>query len=136
MKTLNEIQEEMQANAAIICDLKDRIHKTIKSWATKTLPRESFEELATECIRRKKIYLILQNNCDCLKNHNFGKYIEDPAGRVAELEEKKKGIDKLRDAFYKAKKEKEIDETRNALNKAVDGYNVLTVNGINHEKRA
>ena len=35
-----------------------------------------------------------------------------------------------------AKKKKELDELRNAFNKAVDAYNALTVNGIDHEKRA
>lgn len=35
-----------------------------------------------------------------------------------------------------AEKKKELDEMRAAFNKAVDSYNALTVNGIDHEKRA
>lgn len=35
-----------------------------------------------------------------------------------------------------AEKKKELDEMRAAFNKAVDSYNALAVNGIDHEKRA
>lgn len=35
-----------------------------------------------------------------------------------------------------AAKVAELDEMRAAFNKAVDAYNALTVNGIDHEKRA
>ena len=52
--------------------------------------------------------------------YDYREYIEAPAERVAKLAEKKK----------------ELDEMRAAFNKAVDAYNALTVNGIDHEKRA
>lgn len=57
---------------------------------------------------------------DAFRLYDFGEYIEAPAERVAKLAEKKK----------------ELDEMRAAFNKAVDAYNALTVNGINHEQRA
>ena len=71
-------------------------------------------------------YIIINDNiiqaqpADAFKLYDYSEYIENPAERVAELAEKKK----------------ELDELRNAFNKAVDAYNALTVNGIDHEKRA
>lgn len=64
--------------------------------------------------------IIQAQPADAFKVYDFGEYIEAPAERVAQLAEKKK----------------ELDEMRAAFNKAVDAYNALTVNGIDHEKRA
>lgn len=214
MKTLNEIREERQTNAAKVAELNEKIDKAVNSWRTKDSFPENFETLGAELATAKKIGLILRNNynhrlaadvlpalvemlkkyngkkygektrekmgeefktmtgcglylerytfspkcnsahvyemrdgykrgeeiefgtqpnfiindeniiqaqpADAFKVYDFGEYIEDPAGRVAELEEKKK----------------ELDEMRAAFNKAVAAYNALTVNGIDHEKRA
>lgn len=214
MKTLNEIREERQANAAKVAELNEKIDKAVNSWRTKDPFPEDFETLGAELETAKKIGLILRNNyayrlaadvlpalvevlkkyngkkygektrekmgeefkamtgcglylergtfsrdcnqahiyemrdgykrgeeiefgtqpnfiindeniiqaqpADAFKLYDYREYIEDPAGRVAQLAEKKK----------------ELDELRNAFNKAVDAYNALTVNGIDHEKRA
>lgn len=214
MKTLNEIREERQANAAKVAELNEKIDKAVNSWRTKEPFSDDFTALGAELETAKKIGLILRNNyayrlaaevlpalvavlkkyngkkygektrekmgeefktmtgrglylerytfspkcnsahvyemrdgykqgeeiefgtqpdfiindnniiqaqpADAFKVYDFGEYIEDPAGRVAELEEKKK----------------ELDEMRAAFNKAVAAYNALTVNGIDHEKRA
>lgn len=64
--------------------------------------------------------IIQSQPADAFKVYDYSEYIENPAERVAELAEKKK----------------ELDDMRNAFNKAVDAYNALTVNGIDHEKRA
>lgn len=215
MKTLNEIREERQANAAKVAELNEKIDKAVNSWRTKDPAPEDFETLGAELATAKKIGLILRNNynhrlaadvlpalvevlkkyngkkcgektrekmreefkamtgcglylarvtfsqkcnhakiyemrdgykrgeeiefftainnyiinddniiqaqpADAFKLYDYHEYIENPAERVAELAEKKK----------------ELDEMRNAFNKAVDAYNALTVNGIDHEKRA
>ena len=210
MKTLNEIREERQANAAKIAELNEKTKRAVNSWRTKEPAPEDFATLGAELATAKKIGLILKNNynyrlaadvlpalvevlkkyngektqekrreefkamtgcglylkrftfsqkcnnahiyemrdgykqgeeiefftanayiinddniiqaqpADAFKLYDFGEYIENPAERVAELAEKKK----------------ELDELRNAFNKAVDAYNALTVNGIDHEKRA
>lgn len=54
---------------------------------------------------------------DAFKLYDIHEYIEDPAGRVEELAEKKK----------------ELDELHTAFNKAVDAYNALTVKGMRRE---
>lgn len=215
MKTLNEIREERQANAAKVAELNEKIDKAVNSWRTKDPFPENFETLSAELVTAKKIGLILRNNynhrlaadvlpalvevlkkyngkkygektkekmgeefkamtgcgfwleremfsglcryahiyemrdgyksgeeiefstsmncyiirgantiqeqpADVFRLYDFGEYIEAPAERVAKLAEKKK----------------ELDEMRVAFNKAVDAYNALTVNGIDHEKRA
>lgn len=215
MKTLNEIREERQANAAKVAELNEKIDKAVNSWRTKDPAPEDFETLGAELETAKKIGLILKHNynhrlaadvlpalvevlkkyngkkygektqekmrdefeamtgcglyleraifsqecnhakiyemrdgykrgeeiefctainnyiinddniiqaqpADAFKLYDYSEYIENPAERVAELAEKKK----------------ELDELRNAFNKAVDAYNALTVNGIDHEKRA
>lgn len=215
MKTLNEIREERQANAAKIAELNEKTERAVNRWRTKEPCPEDFATLGAELATAKKIGLILKNNynhrlaadvlpalVEILKKYNgkkygektqekmreefkamtgcglylqrvsfsqkcnhakiyemrdgykrgeeiefctalntyiinddniiqaqpadsFGlydyhEYIENPAERVAELAEKKK----------------ELDELRNAFNKAVDAYNALTVNGIDHEARA
>ena len=84
MKTLNEIREERQANAAKIAELNEKTERAVNSWRTKEPAPEDFATLG------------------------------------AELAEKKK----------------ELDDLRNAFNKAVDAYNALTVNCIDHEKSA
>lgn len=214
MKTLNEIREERQANAAKVAKLNEKIDKAVNSWRTKDPFPENFETLGAELATAKKIGLILKNNynhrlaadvlpalvevlkkyngkkygektkekmgeefkamtgcgiwleryvlsqkcnhahiyemrdgyrhgeeiefftssnniinddniiqaqpADVFRVYDFGEYIEAPAERVEKLAEKKK----------------ELDEMRAAFNKAVDAYNALTVNGIDHEKRA
>lgn len=215
MKTLNEIREERQANAAKIAELEEKTDRAVSSWRTKDPAPEDFATLGTELAAAKKISFILRNNyrarlaadvlpalVEVLKKYNGKKcgektrekireefkaatgcglywgrqiflqkcccitvyemedgyrhgeeiefytpgqnyittdantiqaqpakvfevydiheYIDNPAERVAELAEKKK----------------ELDELRNAFNKAVDAYNALTVNGINHVERA
>lgn len=214
MKTLNEIREERQANAARVAELNKKIDQAVNSWRTKDPFPEDFETLGAELVATKKIGLILKNNyknrlaaevlpalveilkkyngkkygektrekmgeefkamtgcglwlerytfsqkcnnahvyemrdgykhgeevefethpnfiindeniiqaqpADAFKVYDFGEYIEEPAERVAKLAEKKQ----------------ELDEMRAAFNKAVDAYNALTVNGIDHEKRA
>ena len=214
MKTLNEIREERQANAARVAELNEKIDKAVHSWRTKEPFPDDFTALGAELETAKKIGLILKNNynnrlaaevlpalveilkkyngkkygektkekmgeefktmtgcglylerytfspkCnsahvyemrdgykhgeeielftanayiinddniiqaqpeDAFKIYDYREYIENPAERVAELAEKKK----------------ELDELRNAFNKAVDAYNALTVNGIDHENRA
>lgn len=215
MKTLNEIREERQANAARVAELNEKIDRAVNSWRTKEPFPEDFATLGAELATAKKIGLILKNNynhrlaadvlpalvevlkkyngkkygektqekmreefkamtgcgfylerfsfsqkcnnahiyemrdgyklgeeielctaantyiinddniiqaqpADAFKLYDYRKYIGNPAERVAELAEKKK----------------ELDELRNAFNKAVDAYNALTVNGIDHEKRA
>ena len=64
--------------------------------------------------------IIQAQPADAFRPYDFSEYIEAPAERVAQLAEKKK----------------ELDEMRAAFNKEVDAYNALTVNGIDHEKRA
>ena len=214
MKTLNEIREERQTNAAKIAELNEKTERAVNSWRTKEPVPEDFATLGAELATAKKIGLILKNNynyrlaadvlpalveilkkyngkkygektqekmreefkamtgcglylkrftfsqkcsnahiyemrdgykqgeeiefftanayiinddniiqaqpADAFKLYDCREYIENPAERVAELAEKKK----------------ELDELRNAFNKAVDAYNALTVNGIDHEKRA
>lgn len=215
MKTLNEIREERQANAARVAELNEKIDKAVNSWRTKEPFPDDFTALGAELETAKKIGLILRNNyayrlaadvlpalvevlkkyngkkygektkekmgeefkamtgcglylerfsfsqkcnnahiyemrdgykrgeeiefctavntyiinddniiqaqpADAFKLYDYREYIENPAERVAELAEKKK----------------ELDELRNTFNKAVDAYNALTVNGIDHEKRA
>lgn len=214
MKTLNEIREERQLNAAKIAELNEKTERAVNSWRAKEPAPEDFETLGAELATAKKIGLILKNNynyrlaadvlpalVEILKKYNgkkygektrekmgeefkamtgcglylerftfsrdcnhahiyemrdgykqgeeiefftakadiinddniiqaqpadafklcdYREYIENPAERVAELAEKKK----------------ELDDMRNAFNKAVDAYNALTVNGIDHEKRA
>ncbi len=214
MKTLNEIREERQANAARVAELNEKTERAVNSWRKKEPVPEDFATLGAELATAKQIGLILKNNynyrlaadvlpalVEVLKKYNgkkygektqekireefkamtgcglylerytfspkcnsahvyemrdgykrgeeieFGtqpnfiindeniiqaqpaeafrlydyrEYIEDPAGRVAQLAEKKK----------------ELDEMRAAFNKAVDSYNALAVNGIDHEKRA
>lgn len=214
MKTLNEIREERQLNAAKVAELNEKIDKAVHSWRTKEPFPDDFTALGAELETAKKIGLILKNNynnrlaaevlpalVEILKKYNgkkygektrekmgeefktmtgcglylerytfsqkcnnahiyemrdgyrhgeeiafftnsnniisednfiqaqpaeafrlydYSEYIENPAERVAELAEKKK----------------ELDEMRAAFNKAVDAYNALTVNGIDHEKRA
>lgn len=214
MKTLNEIREERQTNAAKIAELNEKTERAVNSWRTKEPFPEDFATLGTELATAKKIGLILKNNynhrlaadvlpalvevlkkyngkkygektrekmgeefkamtgcglylkwmpfsqecnnahiyemrdgykrgeeiefftanayiinddniiqaqpADAFKLYDYSEYIENPAERVAELAEKKK----------------ELGELRNAFNKAVDAYNALTVNGIDHEKRA
>lgn len=214
MKTLNEIREERQANAARVAELNEKTERAVNSWQTKEPFPEDFETLGAELATAKKIGLILKNNynhrlaadvlpalvevlkkyngkkygektqekmreefkamtgcglylarftfsqkcsnahiyemrdgykqgeeielftanayiinddniiqaqpADAFKIYDYSEYIENPAERVAELAEKKK----------------ELDDMRNAFNKAVDAYNALTVNGIDHEKRA
>lgn len=214
MKTLNEIREERQSNAARVAELNEKIDRAVNSWRTKEPFPESFETLGSELATAKKIGAILRNNynfrlaadvlpalveilkryngkkygektkekmgeefkamtgcglwleryvfsqesnhahiyemrdgyrhgeeiefytnsnniisednviqaqpADAFKVYDFGEYIEAPAERVSQLAEKKK----------------ELDEMRAAFNKEVDAYNALTVNGIDHEKRA
>lgn len=215
MKTLNEIKEERQANAARVAELNEKTERAVNSWRTKEPAPEDFATLGAELATAKKIGLILKNNynhrlaadvlpalvevlkkyngkkygektqekmreefkamtgcglylerfifsqkcnhakiyemrdgykrgeeiefctavntyiinddniiqaqpADAFKLYDYREYIENPAERVAELAEKKKALDELRNAF----------------NKAVDAYNALTVNGIDHEKRA
>lgn len=215
MKTLNEIREEIQANAAKIAELNEKTERAVNSWRTKEPAPKDFATLGAELATAKKIGLILKNNynnrlaadvlpalvevlkkyngkkygektqekireefkaltgcglylerftfsqkcnnahiyemrdgyrcgeeiefctaintyiinddniiqaqpADAFRLYDYREYIENPAERVAELAEKKK----------------ELDELRNAFNKAVDAYNALTVNGIDHEKRA
>lgn len=214
MKTLNEIREERQANAARVAELNEKTERAVNSWRTKEPFPEDFATLGAELETAKKIGLILKNNynhrlaadvlpalvevlkkyngkkygektrekigeefqamtgcglyleratfsrycnhahiyemrdgykrgeeiefftanayiiindniiqaqpADAFKLYDYSEYIENPAERVAELAEKKK----------------ELDDMRNAFNKAVDAYNALTVNGIDHEKRA
>lgn len=213
MKTLNEIREERQTNAAKVAELNEKIDRAVNSWRTKDSFPENFETLGAELATAKKIGLILRNNynnrlaaevlpalvavlkkyngkkygektrekmgeefktmtgcglyleryvfsqksnhahiyemrdgyrhgeeiefftnsnnisednviqaqpADAFRLYDCGEYIEAPAERVAKLAEKKK----------------ELDEMRAAFNKAVDAYNALTVNGIDHEKRA
>ena len=214
MKTLNEIREERQANAARVAELNAKTERAVNRWRTKEPFPEDFATLGAELATAKKIGLILKNNynhrlaadvlpalvevlkkyngkkygektqekireefkamtgcglylkrftfsqkcnnahiyemrdgyrhgeeiefftnsnniisednviqaqpADAFKLYDYREYIENPAERVAEL----------------AEKEKELDELRNAFNKAVDAYNALTVEGIEHEKRA
>lgn len=215
MKTLNEIREERQANAAKIAELNEKTERAVNSWRTKEPFPEDFAALGAELATAKQISLILKNNynhrlaadvlpalvevlnkyngkkygektrekmgeefktktgcglylerftfsqkcnnahiyemrdgyrygeeiefctaintyiinddniiqaqpADAFKLYDYREYIENPAVRVAELAEKKK----------------ELDDMRNAFNKAVDAYNALTVNGIDHEARA
>ena len=212
MKTLNEIREERQANAARVAELNEKTDRAVNRWRTKEPFPEDFAALGAELATAKQIGLILKNNynyrlaadvlpalvevlkkyngkkygektqekmreefkamtgcglylarftfsqkcthiyemrdgyrageeiefftanayiinddniiqaqpADAFKLYDYSEYIENPAGRVAELAEKKK----------------ELDDMRNAFNKAVDAYNALTVNGIDHEKRA
>ena len=214
MKTLNEIREERQANAARVAELNEKTDRAVNSWRAKEPVPEDFAALRAELATAKQIGLILKNNyayrlaadvlpalvevlkkyngkkygektrekireefkamtgcglylerslfsqqsnhahiyemrdgyrhgeeiefftnsnniisednviqaqpADAFKLYDYSEYIENPAERVAELAEKKK----------------ELDELRNAFNKAVDAYNALTVNGIDHEKRA
>lgn len=214
MKTLNEIREERQANAARVEELNEKIDRAVNSWRTKEPFPEDFAALGAELATAKKIGAILKNNynnrlaaevlpalveilkkyngkkygektkekmgeefkamtgcgiwleryvfspksnhahiyemrdgyrhgeeiefftnsnniisednviqaqpADAFRLYDFGEYIKAPAERVAQLAEKKK----------------ELDEMRAAFNKAVDAYNALTVNGIDHEKRA
>lgn len=214
MKTLNEIREERQANAARVAELNEKTDRAVSNWRTKEPVPEDFATLGAELATAKQIGLILKNNychrlaaevlpalvevlkkyngkkygektqekmreefqamtgcglylkrftfsqkcsnahiyemrdgykrgeeiefftanayiinddniiqaqpADAFKLYDYSEYIENPAERVAELAEKKK----------------ELDDMRNAFNKAVDAYNALTVNGIDHEKRA
>lgn len=214
MKTLNEIREERQANAAKIAELNEKTERAVNKWRTKEPVPEDFATLGAELATAKKIGLILKNNynhrlaadvlpalvevlkkyngkkygektkekmreefkamtgcglylerftfsqkcsnahiyemrdgyrcgeeieffarnayiinddniiqaqpADAFKVYDYREYIENPVERVAEL----------------AKKKKELDDMRNAFNKAVDAYNALTVNGIDHEARA
>lgn len=214
MKTLNEIREERQANAARVAELNEKTERAVNKWRMKEPAPEDFATLGAELATAKKIGLILKNNynhrlaadvlpalvevlnkyngkkygektqekmreefkamtgcglylerftfsqksnnahiyemrdgyrcgeeiefftrnayiinddniiqaqpADTFGLYDYHEYIENPAERVAELAEKKK----------------ELDELRNAFNKAVDAYNDLTVNGIDHEKRA
>lgn len=214
MKTLNEIREERQANAATVAELKEKTDAKINAWRTKEPFPENFEALSAELVTAKKIGLILKNNynhrlaadvlpalvevlkkyngkkygekteekmseefkamtgcglylernifsqkcndahiyemrdgyrrgeeiefftnsnniinddntvqaqpADVFRVYDFGEYIEAPAERVKELDAKRE----------------ELGEMRAAFNKAVDAYNALTVNGIDHEKRA
>lgn len=211
MKTLNEIREERQANAAKVAELNEKIDKAVNSWRTKDPFPDDFTALGAELETAKKIGLILRNNyayrlaadvlpalvemlkkyngkkygektrekmgeefkamtgcglylergtfsrdcnqahiyemrdgykhgedielftanayiitvdnfiraqpADAFKLYDIHEYIEDPAGRVEELAEKKK----------------ELDELHNAFNKAVDAYNALTVKGMRRE---
>lgn len=211
MKTLNEIREERQANAARVAELNEKIDRAVNSWRTKEPFPEDFTALGAELETAKKIGLILRNNyayrlaadvlpalvevlkkyngkkygektrekmgeefnamtgcglylergtfsrdcnqahiyemrdgykhgeeiefytkqcyiitvdnfiraqpADAFKLYDIHEYIEDPAGRVEELAEKKK----------------ELDELHTAFNKAVDAYNALTVKGMRRE---
>ena len=214
MKTLNEISEEIQTNAARVAELNEKTKRAVSNWRTKEPAPEDFATLGAELATAKKIGSILKNNynhrlaadvlpalvevlkkyngkkygektqekmreefkamtgcglylqrfsfsqkcnnahiyemrdgyrhgeeiefftnsnniisednviqaqpADAFKLYDYHEYIENPAERVAELAEKKK----------------ELDELRNAFNKAVDAYNALTVIGIDHEARA
>lgn len=215
MKTLNELREGRQANAARVVELTEKLDRVLTNWRTKDPFREDYKTLSAELETANRIGLILKNNynnvlaaqvlpalVDLLNKYNgkkcggktivkisdefkaatgcgiyfdrfllsnkcahvkiyemhngykhgeeiefytkanayiinddniiqaqpagafqifdFYEYIEDPAKRVSELDKKKK----------------EIDEMRAKLNKAINNYNVLAVNGIPHEKRA
>lgn len=62
MKTLNEIREERQANAARIAELNEKIDKAVNSWRTKEPFPEDFAVLGAELATAKKIGAILKNN--------------------------------------------------------------------------
>lgn len=214
MKTLNEIREERQANAAKVAMLNEKIDKAVNSWRTKEPFPESFETLGAELATAKKIGAILKNNynnrlaaevlpalVEVLKKYNGKKYGEKTREKMGEefkamtgcglwlerymfsQESNHANIYELRDGYKRgeeiefgtqpnfiindeniiqaqpadafrlydfseyieapaervaqlAEKKKELDEMRAAFNKAVDAYNALTVNGIDHEKRA
>lgn len=214
MKTLNEIREERQANAAKIAELNEKAERAANSWRTKEPFPEDFATLGAELATAKKIGLILKNNynhrlaadvlpalVEVLKKYNGKKYGEKTRKKMGEEFKTMTGcglyldryvfsqksnhahIYEMRDGYrhgeeiefftnsnniisednviqaqpadafnlydYReyienpaervadlAEKKNELDELRNAFNKAVDAYNALTVNGIDHEKRA
>ena len=214
MKTLNEIREERQANAAKIAELNEKTERAVNSWLTKEPAPEDFATLGAELATAKQIGLILKNNynhrlaadvlpalVEVLKKYNGKKYGEKTQEKMREEFKAMTGcglylkrylfsqqsnnahIYEMRDGYrhgeeiefftanayiinddniiqaqsadaFKlydyheyignpaervaelAAKKKELDELRNAFNKAVDAYNALTVNVIDHEKRA
>ena len=214
MKTLNEIREERQANAARVAELNEKTKRAANCWRTKEPATEDFATMGAELATAKKIGLILKNNynyrlaadvlpalVEVLKKYNGKKYGEKTQEKMREEFKAMTGcglylerfsfsqkcnnahIYEMRDGYKQgeeiecftanayiinddniiqaqpadafrlydyreyienpaerdaelAAKKKELDELRNAFNKAVDAYNALTVNGIDHEKRA
>lgn len=97
MKTLNEIREERQSNAAKVAELNDKIEKAVNSWRTKDPFPEDFETLGAELETAKKIGLILRNNyiyrlaaevlpalVEVLKKYNGKKYGEKTREKMGE----------------------------------------------------
>jgi hypothetical protein len=97
MKTLNEIREERQANAAKVAELNDKIEKAVNSWRKKEPFPEDFETLGAELVTAKKIGLILRNNynnrlaadvlpalVEILKKYNGKKYGEKTKEKMGE----------------------------------------------------
>ena len=214
MKTLNEIREERQTNAAKVAELNEKIDRAVNSWRPDEPFPVDFTALGAELETAKKIGLILKNNynnrlaaevlpalVEVLKKYNGKKYGEKTQEKMREEFKAMTGcglylkrftfsqkcnnahIYEMRDGYKQgeeiefftanayiinddniiqaqpadafklydyreyienpaeraaglAEKKKELDELRNAFNKAVDAYNALTVNGIDHEKRA
>ena len=97
MKTLNEIREERQANAAKIAELNEKTERAVNSWRTKEPFPEDFETLGAELETAKKIGLILKNNynhrlaadvlpalVEVLKKYNGKKYGEKTREKMRE----------------------------------------------------
>lgn len=97
MKTLNEIREERQANAARVEELNEKIDRAVNSWRTKDPFPEGLETLGAELETAKKIGLILRNNYNnrlaaevlpalvgILKKYNGKKYGEKTREKMGE----------------------------------------------------
>lgn len=151
MKTLNEIREERQANAAKVAELNEKIDGAVNSWRTKKPFPDDFTALSAELATAKKIGLILKNNynnrlaaevlpalVEVLKKYNGKKYGEKTREKMGEEFKAMTGCRFYlsRYSFSQKCNSAHIYEMRAAFNKAVDAYNALTVNGIDHEKRA